>query len=137
MPLSTAYPYTLPRPCVVEGEVVRGKRLGRTLGFPTANLELSSETEIPRGIYASRVRVGERCYIAVSNVGVRPTVDGDTVNCETHVIDYDGDLYGRYIQVSLVALLREETCFCSVEELRLAIEGDVRNTLSYFGESNE
>ena len=132
MASGTVYPYTLPEPCTVEGEVVGGKRLGRTLGFPTANLALDSGADIRHGIYASRVRVGDEWYFAVSNVGVRPTVDGDTVNCETHVIDYEGDLYGRRIQVSLIALLRDETRFSSVEELKLAIEGDVRRAVSYF-----
>lgn len=127
-----AYPYILPQPVVLEGEVIGGKRLGHTLGFPTANLAPEGCEDIPRGIYASRVRIGDESYIAVSNVGVRPTVDGGTANCETHIIDYEGDLYGKHIQVSLVALLRDEMRFSSVEELKLAIEGDVRCAVSYF-----
>ena len=118
---------------VLEGEVVHGKRLGRSLGFPTANQQFAEDSRIPRcGIYASTAEIDGREYIAVSNVGSRPTVDGVGVNCETHVMDYTGDLYGKRIRVILRAYLREECRFSSVEELSESISRDVEHARAYF-----
>ncbi len=118
---------------VLCGEVIHGKRLGHTLGFPTANLPFFEGDEVPAyGIYASTVEIDGREYIAVSNVGIRPTVDGEGANCETHIIDYCSELYGKKIKVTLHAFLREERKFSSVEELRCAIEGDIRCAVKYF-----
>ncbi len=118
---------------ILEGEVVHGKRLGHSLGFPTANLQFANDREIPRcGIYASTVEMDGAEYIAVSNVGSRPTVDGVGVNMETHVIDYTGDLYGKRIRVILRAYLREEHRFSSTEELSACIRRDVEHARAYF-----
>lgn len=118
---------------VLEGEVVHGKRLGRSLGFPTANQLFPEGSRIPRfGIYASTAEIDGAEYIAVSNVGTRPTVDGEGANCETHVIDYTGDLYGKRIRVILRAYLREECCFSSVEALGECISRDVEHARAYF-----
>lgn len=125
-------PFVLPRPILLCGEVTHGKALGHTLGFPTANISLDEGADIRRGIYASRVELDGTSYIAVSNVGTRPTVDGEGVNCETHVIDFEGDLYGKSIQVTLLAYLREEKKFASVEALSLTIREDVRRARAYF-----
>lgn len=125
-------PFLLPEPIMLCGEVTHGKALGHTLGFPTANISLNEGLDIRRGIYASRVELDGTSYIAVSNVGTRPTVDGEGVNCETHVIDFEGDLYGKSIRVTLLAYLREERRFSSVEELSLTIREDVRRARAFF-----
>jgi riboflavin kinase/FMN adenylyltransferase len=118
---------------VLDSEVVHGKRLGHKLGFPTANQQFAEGADIPRyGIYASTAEIDGAEYIAVSNVGTRPTVDGEGVNCETHVIDCDRDLYGKRIRVVLRAYLRPEMKFSSIEELRLTIAGDVERAREYF-----
>ena len=118
---------------ILDTEVVHGKHLGHKLGFPTANQHFPADAVIPSfGIYASTAEIDGREYIAVSNVGTRPTVDGEGVNCETHVIDRDIDLYGKRIRVVLRAYLRPEQRFGSVEELRLAIAGDVERAKEYF-----
>jgi riboflavin kinase/FMN adenylyltransferase len=113
-------PYTL------TGRVTHGRQLGHRLGFPTANMDLPTGLCIPRnGVYAARVGVGESSYPAVANIGVRPTVTADgTVNCESHLIGFSGDLYGKEIRVSLIAFLREEKQFASQNELRLQIDCD-------------
>lgn len=112
----------LGRPHSFEGTVARGDARGRALGFPTANLEDVVEVVPARGVYAVRV-VG--LGHGVMNVGVRPTVSGERETREVHVLDFDGDLYGRRLRVEVVARLREERRFGSVDELRAQIARDV------------
>lgn len=123
------------RQICLHGKVVCGKKLGRTLGFPTANQMFSKEAAVPEcGIYASIVEIRSKRYCAVSNVGTRPTVDGTYINCESYIIGYSGELYGEEIDTTFVAFIREEQRFSSIEELRLAIEADVSCALEFFSE---
>lgn len=102
----------LGRPYAIGGRVVRGKQLGRTLGYPTANLRYGGKTPALRGIYATRVHgVGAHPRASVSSFGTRPTVDGTEPLLEAHLFDFDGDLYGRRIEVEFVARLRDEEKF--------------------------
>ena len=128
----------LGHPYSITGKVVRGKQLGRTLGLPTVNQFFSEELLIPKnGIYASSCKIDGVTYRAVSNVGLRPTVeDSDRINCETHIIGYSGDLYGRELRVEFFARLRGERKFASVEELQAAINGDVAHSNEYFDRLN-
>lgn len=126
----------LGHPHVLSGTVVHGNELGRTLGTPTANLLVRSEIAAPAfGVYASRVTLpnGET-RAAVTNVGVRPTVNqgmaGLTV--EPWILDYRGDLYGKTIRLELYKRLRPERRFDSVEELRSAILRNAEETRQYF-----
>ncbi len=108
----------LGRPYAIGGRVVRGKQLGRTLGFPTANLRLAGKTPALSGIYASWVHgVGDRPWASVSSLGTRPTVDGVEPLLEAHLFDFDGDLYGRRIEVEFVAKLRDEQKFTDLAAL--------------------
>jgi len=101
----------LGRPYAIDGRVVRGKQLGRTLGFPTANLRFP-HTPALSGIYATWVHgVFEQPWPSVSSFGTRPTVAGVEPLLEAHLFDYHGDLYGRHIQVEFVAKLRDEEKF--------------------------
>ena len=120
-------PYTL------EGEVICGKRLGRELGFPTANqvFEPCADT-VPLGIYVAVAEIDGIRYPAVSNVGTRPTVNGDGVNCESHIIGFSGDIYGKRIKTTLLRRIREEMRFSSLEELRLQIQKDVSCAAAFF-----
>lgn len=98
----------LGRPYAISGRVVRGRQLGRTLGFPTANLRFP-KTPALSGIYATWVHgVFEQPWPSVSSFGTRPTVDGVEPLLEAHLFDYHGDLYGRHIDVEFVAKLRDE-----------------------------
>ncbi len=114
----------LGRPYAIGGHVVRGKQLGRTLGFPTANLRFGKKPAL-RGIYATLVHgVGDRPWPSVSSFGTRPTVDGVEPLLEAHLFDFDGDLYGRRIDVEFVARLRDEEKFDGLDALAAQMERD-------------
>jgi riboflavin kinase/FMN adenylyltransferase len=123
----------LGRPVSVIGKVVQGKQLGRTIGFPTANLDLHHELHPPSGVYACRAfLLGEgqaRVSLpAVANIGIRPTVEGDKASSptvEVHLIDFDRDLYGQRMELDFVAHLRSEERFSGLEELKAQITRDV------------
>lgn len=114
----------------VEGRVREGRQLGRTIGFPTANVDLGEAIRPARGVYSIRggVRDGDamRWYDGVANIGVRPTVDGETLVLEAHLFDFDADLYGRYLRVALVDFLRPEQKFDGIEALKAQIAEDSR-----------
>lgn len=108
----------LGRPYAVSGHVVRGKQLGRTLGYPTANLRFGGKVPALRGIYATRVHgIGDAPWPSVSSFGTRPTVGGVEPLLEAHLFDFDGDLYGRRIEVEFVARLRDEEKFDDLPSL--------------------
>lgn len=108
----------------IGGRVVRGKQLGRTLGFPTANLRFPKVPALS-GIYATWVHgVGERPHASVSSFGTRPTVDGIEPLLEAHLFDFDGDLYGRHIEVEFVAKLRDELKFPDLPSLTEQMQRD-------------
>ena len=118
----------LGRPFSICFPVVRGKQLGRTIGIPTINQQFPAGHIIPRrGIYACTCTVGGDIFLGVANVGVRPTVtDGNApVNCETHIINYNGLLYGKEIRVEFLRCLRPERRFGTMEELHRQIERDI------------
>ena len=112
------------------GTVVQGQQLGRTLGFPTANLELPPMKLIPRrGVYAVRVSAMDaqnphRAILGVMNIGNRPTVNGLTQTIEVHLLDWSGDLYGKQLTVELLEFLRSEQKFCSLDDLKQQINQD-------------
>jgi riboflavin kinase/FMN adenylyltransferase len=114
----------LGRPYTVAGRVVEGRKLGRQLGFPTANVEPGEEQFPPDGVWAVRIRVGEQFLGGVANLGVRPTVDGASRSLEVHLFDFTGDLYGRGIEVEFLQFLRGEKKFGSLDELKEAIRAD-------------
>ena len=108
----------LGRPYAIGGHVVHGKQLGRTLGYPTANLRYGGKTPALRGIYATWVHgVADHPWPSVSSFGTRPTVDGIEPLLEAHLFDFDGDLYGRRIEVEFVAHLRDEEKFADLDAL--------------------
>lgn len=109
---------------MIEGVVRSGRRLGRELGFPTANLDVPRDLELEDGVYRSRVRVGDRTYEAMSNLGCNPSVGGAERRLETHLFDFEGDLYGQRLRVELLDRIRGERRFASVEELRAQIACD-------------
>lgn len=114
----------LGRPYAIGGHVVRGKQLGRTLGFPTANLRFGKKPAL-QGIYATWVHgVGDRPWPSVSSFGTRPTVDGVEPLLEAHLFDFDGDLYGKRIDVEFVARLRDEEKFDGLDALAAQMERD-------------
>jgi riboflavin kinase / FMN adenylyltransferase len=116
----------LGRPYVLRGKVVVGDRRGRSIGFPTANVLPDSEAVVPaRGVYAGHVRVGEQQYAACTNVGVAPTFGRAESRIEAHLLDFEGDLYGRVVDVGFQERIREERRFSGVDELVGQIRRDV------------
>lgn len=123
----------LGHPWQLTGPVVHGKRLGRRLGFPTANLALPAGLCLPpKGVYAVRAQAGAETYPGVCNLGTRPTVDGGPENAETWLFDYDGDLYGKTLRLEFAAFLRPERRFESLEALRAQILRDRSEAEAWF-----
>jgi len=115
----------LGRPYAIGGRVVRGRQLGRTLGYPTANLRFGGKVPALQGIYATRVHgVGGRPWPSVSSFGTRPTLDGVEPLLEAHLFDFDGDLYGRRIEVEFVARLRDEEKYPDLPTLVAQMDRD-------------
>jgi riboflavin kinase/FMN adenylyltransferase len=115
----------LGRRYAIGGHVVRGQQLGRTLGFPTANLRFGGKTPALSGIYATWVHgIGEHPRASVSSLGTRPTVAGVEPLLEAHLFDFDGDLYGRRIEVEFVAHLRAELKFPDLASLTTQMHRD-------------
>lgn len=117
----------LGRPYAVLGEVVPGAGRGRSLGFPTANLQPDRPLLVRSGVYACRVELEGVSRDAVVNVGTRPTFGEDSLAVEAHLLDFSADLYGKRLRIGFVRRLREEMRFPSVEALRQQIEADVEN----------
>ena len=118
---------------MLTGTVVTGRRLGHRLGFPTANIELPEGVIVPRhGVYACRAYVGQKGYMAVCNVGNRPTVEGHQVRTETWLLDFSGDLYGQSVSLEFLYFLRPEQRFQSVDALKEAVLNDAENTRRFF-----
>jgi riboflavin kinase/FMN adenylyltransferase len=102
----------------ISGRVIDGRKLGRTLGYPTANMRLHRRVTPLHGVFAVRVRgVGERARPGVASLGTRPTVGGGELLLETHLFDFDGDLYGRHLEVEFVARLRDELKFPDIDSM--------------------
>ncbi len=115
----------LGRAYALEGKVVRGKQLGRTLGYPTANIRFRGKKPALMGIYATWVHgVGEQPIASVSSVGTRPTVHGREPLLEAHLFDFDGDLYGKKIRVEFIEKLRDELKFDGLDALVIQMNQD-------------
>ena len=125
----------LGRPYTIGGRVVRGRQLGRTLGFPTANLRFP-KTPALSGIYATWVHgVFDQPWPSVSSFGTRPTVDGVEPLLEAHLFDFDGDLYGRHLEVEFVAKLRDEEKFPDLATLTAQMHRDAVDARRILSES--
>lgn len=109
-------------------EVVNGDKRGRTWGFPTINQKLPEGLVVPKfGVYESIVTVEGQSYLGVTNIGLRPTVGTEKVLSETHILSFDGVLYGKKVDVRLIRFIRSEQKFSSFDELILQIESDVNS----------
>lgn len=123
----------LGHPHMLTGQVVRGRRLGRTIGIPTANLLLPEGVIVPKfGVYACKARVDGGVYMAVTNVGTRPTVGGHRVTVEPWILDFEGDLYGKSVTLEFYRFLRPEEKFPSLEALKGEILKNAAQTRDFF-----
>jgi len=123
----------LGRPYAVRGRVVRGEGRGRALGFPTANLAVHPDKVLPgKGIYAAWTRLGGTVVAAAVSVGTRPTFGPGDLLVEAHLLDFDGDLYGREVELLFERRLREEVAFGDIPDLIRQMEADVAQVRAIF-----
>lgn len=119
-------------PYEIELKVRHGQKLGRTIGIPTINQHIPGNFILPRfGVYRSSVNIDGREADAITNVGVRPTVDGHLPCAETHILGYEGDLYDRVVTVKLYEFIRPEKRFAGIEELKAQIDTDIRTVKKF------
>ena len=124
----------LGRPYFLSGRVIRGQGRGKQIGFPTANIEYDKELIKPSGgVYITQTLIHDMTYNSVTNVGINPTFNiGENVNIETHLLDFDRDIYGEGVRVSFLKKIRDEKKFSSVNDLVYQIKNDVKDTKEYF-----
>ena len=127
--------HMLSRPWIIDGEVMQGDQLGRTLGFPTANIYFEDRLRPLPGIYAAECRLdGESIWRqGVAYVGSRPTVDGKDHRLEMHIFDFDADIYGRILDVAFRSFIREDIKFDSLDDMITQMQKDVAGVRAVFG----
>ena len=129
--------FWLGRGYALSGEVIHGDHRGRTIGFPTANLAVWEQQAIPaNGVYAGWALLGDEGYMAVTNIGVRPTFKGQDVRVEAHLLDFDREIYGEKLRVSFETRLRAEKKFNNIQELIDQIGVDAQAGREYLLRSN-
>lgn len=118
----------LGRPYSITGEIIHGDHLGRQLGFPTANLNVQNLALPPLGVYSANAILNHKSYPAILNLGIRPTLNQSTptLRLETHILDFQQDIYGAYLEVQPLQFLRGEKKFASLEALRQQIQSDLQ-----------
>ncbi|MEH7252858.1 bifunctional riboflavin kinase/FAD synthetase [Neobacillus niacini] len=128
-------PELLGRFYLTTGFVIHGDKRGRTIGFPTANVETNEDYILPPlGVYAVKIKIGEHWYEGVCNVGYKPTFNKEAliVSVEVHVFDFSKDIYDEFVIIEWHQYLRKEQKFSGIEELVSQIERDKQNTIKYF-----
>ncbi|MCL1094588.1 bifunctional riboflavin kinase/FAD synthetase [Shewanella kaireitica] len=124
----------LGHPYILSGKVAHGQKIGRTIGFPTANIALKRKVTPVRGVFAVKLYWDNSdIYEGVANVGFRPTVNGQVCQLEVHLFDFDGDLYGKTVEVELVAKIRDEQPFGSLDALKKQIKNDADRAKALLG----
>lgn len=128
----------LGRPYSISGRVVHGNALGRTIGFPTANIALNNVKLAVKGVYAVEVKgLGPHVLLGVANIGTRPTISGEKQQLEVHLLDFNQNLYGKHIEVVIRKKIRNEQRFGSLDELKQQIAKDEATARAFFATSNE
>ena len=120
----------LSEPYFVIGKVTRGRHVGREMGFPTANLQVDSDKMMPIGVYGATTVIDGKTYKAIVNIGQKPTFGLDYVNIEAHILNFDGDLYGKTIKVALTRFLRPIHKYKDVNELIAQLKQDRETVLN-------
>ena len=123
----------LGHPHILTGQVLHGQKLGRTLGVPTANLQIPAGITVPKfGVYACRAIVDGSSFPAVTKVGIRPTVSGNGITVEPWILEFTGDLYGKEIRLEFYRFLRCEKKFSDLAALKQQIHDEAVQTCRYF-----
>lgn len=109
----------------LEGKVIKCKQLGRTIGFPTANMEIDEEMLVPKcGTYATKVYLDKKVYFGATNIGYNPTVNGKNLSIETNILNFNEDIYGKTIKLEFLERIRDEKKFNSLDELKSQLKLD-------------
>ena len=121
----------------ITGTIVKGKQLGRTIGFPTANIKIAEDYKlIPKnGVYIVKCNINEKHYFGMMNIGNRPTVDGTNTTIEINIFDFDQEIYDEQITVEFLDFIRDEQKFDSIDELKNQIQKDKTTSLNYLNKS--
>ncbi len=129
----------LGHPHVISGFVTNGKKLGSKLGVPTTNIMLPAEVQEPAmGVYFTRVYIGDTSHASVTNVGCAPTVGlSEDITVETSILDFSGDLYGKFLRIDFLKYVRPERRFSSIGELSSQIQEDLSSARKYFRAEGE
>lgn len=115
----------LKSPFMLSGKVIKGRQIGRTIGFPTINLGYNKKFVIPKGgVYYSYVEYHKAFYKGITNIGYNPTVDGKKLSIETHILDFEKSIYDEQVKVYFISKIRDEKKFNSIEELKEQLESD-------------
>ena len=118
----------LGRNFIIEGTVIKGRQIGRTIGFRTANILYPIELiDIPFGVYSVLVNYASQTYQGIANFGVRPTVNGHGALLEVHILDFERDIYGEVLEVKFIKMLRTERKFDSLDSLKQQISRDIKS----------
>lgn len=118
----------LGRNFIIEGTVIKGRQIGRTIGFRTANILYPLELiDIPFGVYSVLVNYASQTYQGIANFGVRPTVNGQGALLEVHILDFERDIYGEVLEVKFIKMLRTERKFDSLDSLKQQISLDIKS----------
>ncbi|MFN8432234.1 MAG: bifunctional riboflavin kinase/FAD synthetase [Spirosomataceae bacterium] len=128
----------LGRPYSFSGHIIKGRQLGRTIGFPTANVALQKNYKlIPKnGVYITKVHLRNKTFGGIMNIGNRPTVDGIGTSMEVHIFEFSDDIYGENLKVEVLEFVRNEQKFDNIKELIAQIEIDCEQALKYLNEKN-
>ena len=125
--------HMLGHPYTITGRGAHGAKLGRTIGFPTANIHLKRLVVPVQGVYAVQVLIADAIHFGVANIGFRPTVNGTRSQLEVHIFDFKGDLYGKQLQIQVCHKLRDEQKFPSFSALQTQITMDAHQARQWFG----
>ena len=122
---------------VFNGRVIQGRKIGRKIGFPTANLDITLDNPLDRGVYGVSVYYNEAKYIGVMNVGVRPTFENEKkINYEIHILNFNKMIYGKDIKVEVNFYVRNEIAFPDIEQLVRRIKEDIKFVEKRFDQLN-
>lgn len=120
---------------ILFGKVIHGRGIGKRIGMPTANIEVSDESLLPpAGVYITEIMLDERVYYGITNIGTRPTVDNDEeISVETHILDFSGEIYGKSMTIRLFSKLRPQQKFENFSLLLEQIRMDSIAARKFFG----
>ncbi|MGB9678622.1 MAG: bifunctional riboflavin kinase/FAD synthetase [Thermoanaerobacteraceae bacterium] len=116
----------------LEGIVIKGKQIGRQLGFPTVNIKIDNNIILPQyGVYVTRIKISNKYYLGVTNIGDNPTFNQDSVTIESFIIDFSSEIYNEFIEIEFISKIRNEIKFKDIESLKIQIQKDINYAKKY------